>query len=79
VPLWQSYRRVAPRAAIMVGRYTHAHQFKRPRRDLKFLRTRLSHVIREIRRQIAGNETLERLVRALIRTLLAGRWCLQTA
>src|SRR6516165_8948080 len=29
VPLRQSYRRVAKRAAIMVGRYTHAHQFKR--------------------------------------------------
>ena len=25
----------------MVGRYTHAHQFKRTRRELKFLRTRL--------------------------------------
>jgi IS5 family transposase len=29
VPLRQSYRRVAKRAALMVGRYTHAHQFKR--------------------------------------------------
>jgi IS5 family transposase len=29
VELRQSYRRVAKRAAIMVGRYTHAHQFKR--------------------------------------------------
>ncbi len=35
VPLRQSYRRVAKRAAIMVGRYTHAHQFKRARRELK--------------------------------------------
>jgi IS5 family transposase len=41
VPLRQSYRRVAKRAAIMVGRYTHAHQFKRARRELKFLRIRL--------------------------------------
>jgi IS5 family transposase len=32
---------VAKRAAIMVGRYTHAHQFKRARRELKFLRIRL--------------------------------------
>jgi IS5 family transposase len=32
VPLRQSYRRVAKRAAIMVRRYTHAHQFKRARR-----------------------------------------------
>ena len=41
VPLRQSYRRVAKRAAVMVGRYTHAHQFKRARRELKFLRIRL--------------------------------------
>jgi IS5 family transposase len=59
VPLRQSYRRVAKRAAIMVGRYTHAHQFKRARRELKFLRTRLGRVIRDIRRKIAGNQRLE--------------------
>ena len=29
VKLRQSYLRLAKRAAIMVGRYTHAHQFKR--------------------------------------------------
>ena len=39
VALRQSYLRLAKRAAIMVGRYTHAHQFKRARRELKFLRT----------------------------------------
>ena len=63
VPLRQSYLRVAKRAAIMVGRYTHAHQFKRARRQLKFLRTRLGRVIRagisfaepDISRQIDGN------------------------
>jgi IS5 family transposase len=58
VPLRQSYRRVAKRAAIMVGRYTHAHQFKRARRALKFLRIRLGRVIRDIRRKIAGDEAL---------------------
>jgi transposase, IS5 family len=58
VPLRQSYRRVAQRAAIMVGRYTHAHQFKRARRELKFLRIRLGRVIRDIRRKIAGNDAL---------------------
>jgi hypothetical protein len=36
IPLRQSYLRLAKRAAIMVGRYTHAHQFKRVRRQLKF-------------------------------------------
>src|SRR5215472_7271169 len=59
VPLRQSYRRVAKRAAIMVRRYTHAHQFKRARRALKFLRIRLGRVIRDIRRKIAGKEALE--------------------
>ena len=57
--LRQSYRRVAKRAAIMVGRYSHAHQFKRARRQLKFLRIRLGRVIRDIRRKIAGNEGLQ--------------------
>src|SRR5262249_42138369 len=52
VELRQSYLRLAKRAAIMVGRYTHAHQFKRARRELKFLRTRLGRIIRDIRRKI---------------------------
>jgi transposase, IS5 family len=59
IALRQSYRRVAKRAAIMVGRYTHAHQFKRARRALKFLRTRLGRIIRDISRKIAGNPALE--------------------
>jgi transposase, IS5 family len=54
VALRQSYLRLAKRAAIMVGRYTHAHQFKRARRALKFLRTRLGRIIRDIRRKIEG-------------------------
>jgi IS5 family transposase len=59
VELRQSYLRVARRAAIMVGRYTHAHQFKRARRELKFLRTRLGRIIRDIRRKIEGDPALE--------------------
>jgi len=58
VGLRQSYLRVGKRAAIMVGRYTHAHQFKRMRRALKFLRTRLGRLIRDIRRKIDGNAAL---------------------
>jgi IS5 family transposase len=50
--------RLAKRTAIIVGRYTHAHQFKRARRELKFLRTRLGRVIRDIRRKTAGNPAL---------------------
>jgi transposase, IS5 family len=59
VELRQSYLRVAKCAAIMVGRYTHAHQFKRARRQLKFLHTRLGRIIRDIRRKIEGNTALE--------------------
>jgi Transposase domain (DUF772). len=59
IKLRQSYSRVAKRAAIMVGRYTHAHQFKRARRALKFLRTRLGRIIRDIRRKIDGNPALQ--------------------
>jgi transposase, IS5 family len=59
VPLRQSYLRVAKRAAIMVGRYTHAHQFKRARRALKFLRTRLGRLVRDIGRQIDRKPELQ--------------------
>src|ERR1700682_5504185 len=59
VTLRQSYARVAKRAAIMVGRYSHAHQFKRARRQLKFLRIRLGRVTRDIRRKIAGDDALK--------------------
>ena len=44
---------------MMVGRYTPAHQFKRARRQLKFLRTRLGWIIRDIRRKIDGDAALE--------------------
>ena len=52
VTLRQSYTRVAKRAAIKVGRYAHAKQFKRMNRALKFLRTRLGRLIRDIGRKI---------------------------
>jgi len=71
VELRQSYVRVAKRAAIMVGRYSHAHQFKRARRMLKFLRTRLGRVIRDINRKIDGNAGLEERFRPLL--ILAGQ------
>jgi len=73
-----SYRRVAKRAAIMVGRYSHAHQFKRARRELKFLRTRLGRVIRDIRRKIAGKEKLQgrfaELLALALRVLFQDHW-----
>jgi IS5 family transposase len=61
VPLRQSYRRVARRAAMMAGRYAHAKQFKRMNRQIKFLRTRLGRIIRDIRRKIDGDEALQEI------------------
>jgi IS5 family transposase len=59
VPLRQSYKRVAGKAAMMAGRYAHAKQFKRMNRQIKFLRTRLGRIIRDIRRKIDGDGRLE--------------------
>ena len=59
VPLRQSYARVAKRAALMAGRYAHAKQFKRMNGRIKFLKTRLGRVIRDIRRKTTGNEALQ--------------------
>jgi transposase, IS5 family len=44
---------------MMAGRYAHAKQFNRHRRQLRILRTRLGRLIRDIRRKIAGNADLE--------------------
>jgi len=59
VKLRQSYVRVGKLALIKAQRYAHAKQFKRMRREVKFLRTRLGRVIRDIRRKIDANEALE--------------------
>jgi IS5 family transposase len=59
VRLRQSYLRIAKHAAMMAGRYAHAKQFNRHRRQLRVLRTRLGCVIRDIRRKIAGQPALE--------------------
>jgi IS5 family transposase len=57
--LRQSYLRIAKQAAMMAGRYAHAKQFKRHRRQLSLLRTRLGRLIRDIRRKIAGQGEVE--------------------
>ena len=59
VGLRQSYARVAKKAAMMAGRYAHAKQFKRMNRRIKFLRTRLGRLVRDIRRKIEGNGELQ--------------------
>lgn len=73
--LRQSYVRVARRAAMKTGRYLHAQQKRRARRQLKFLRVRLRRLIRDVRRKMAALPALsehsaQRLEQALGR---AGR------
>jgi transposase, IS5 family len=57
--LRQSYARIARRAAMMAGRYAHAKQFNRHRKQLRLLRSRLGRLIRDIGRKIAGHSELE--------------------
>ena len=59
IELRQSHTRLAKAAALRVGRYAHARQFRRMRRELKKLRTYLGRVYRDICRKIAGNLDLE--------------------
>ena len=48
--LRQSYIRVGKKAAVMAGRYAHAKQYRRMRRQLRKLRTYVGRLIRDIRR-----------------------------
>ncbi len=51
IVLRQSYVRVGKRAAIKASRYAHAKQFRRMRREIRFLRTRVGRLIRDIIRK----------------------------
>lgn len=51
IALRQSYRRVGKKAAMMAGRYAHARQFKRMRREVRRLRTWVGRLIRDIERK----------------------------
>ena len=59
VPLRQSYARLARTAAMMAGRYAHAKQFKRMNGRIKFLRTRLGRIIRDIGRKTGCDAALQ--------------------
>jgi IS5 family transposase len=52
VRLRQTYVRVAKHAAIKASRYAHAKQFRRMRRQLRFLRARLGRLLRDIGRKV---------------------------
>src|SRR6202163_2740638 len=68
--LRQSYVRVARRAAMKTGRYLHAQQKRRAKRQVKFLRVRLRRLIRDVRRKMAALPALsESSVERLERTL----------
>jgi IS5 family transposase len=55
ITLRQSHTRLAKKAAAKAGRYAHAKQYKRMRRELKRLRTYLGRIYRDIGRKIAGD------------------------
>jgi len=61
--LRQTYVRVAKFALIQHQRYAHAKQFKRAGTALRKLKTYLGRVIRDIERQIAGDERLNAIFR----------------
>jgi len=69
--LRQSYARVGKFALIKHQRYAHAKQFKRARRCLRTLKTYLGRTIRDIGRQIAGDDGLRDIFRQPLH--LAGR------
>ncbi len=50
--LRQNYNRQAPGLAAQVGRYAHAKQFKRMKKTLRTLKTRVGRVHREVTRQL---------------------------
>ncbi|MGC2327937.1 MAG: IS5 family transposase [Candidatus Sulfotelmatobacter sp.] len=72
--LRQSYVRLAKRAAQMAQRYAHAKQFKRANRELRFLRTRLGRLIRDITRKIASEPYLKKVFAEPLSKALRIRW-----
>ena len=50
--LRQNHNRQAPKLATQVGRYVHAKQFKRMKKTLRTLKTRVGRVHREVTRQL---------------------------
>jgi transposase, IS5 family len=67
ITLRQNYNREAPRLATQVGRYAHAKQYRRMKKSLRTLRTRVGRVHREIERKI---DQVPETVRPQAETLL---------
>lgn len=64
IALRQSYARVGQQAQVMAGRYAHAKQYKRMRREIRKLRTWLGRVMRDVQRK-AGAQMSEALLAKL--------------
>jgi transposase, IS5 family len=71
IELRQSYRRVGKRALQKQGRYAHAQQLKRARKETRKLRTYLGRMIRDIQRKAAasGPELDQQLAQYLERAI----------
>uniref|UniRef100_A0A1S7LHT2 Transposase n=1 Tax=Magnetococcus massalia (strain MO-1) TaxID=451514 RepID=A0A1S7LHT2_MAGMO len=54
VELRQSYKRKGKQVVLKAGRYAHAKQFKRMRKQIKSLRTWLGRTVRDIERKLAN-------------------------
>ena len=70
IDLRQSYERVSKHTLMMNGRYAHARQMQRARREQKRLKTYLGRVMRDIERKVAagpiqGEQEHSRLTRLL--------------
>jgi len=53
IPLRQTYERIGPKAVMMAGRYFHARQTRRGKRQVKKLKTILGRVYRDAERKLA--------------------------
>jgi len=71
IALRQSYVRVGKRASVKAGRYAHAKQFKRMRRELRKLRTWVGRMIRDIERKAPAPGTAPGSTDEELSTLLA--------
>ena len=74
IRLRQSYRRLSKQALAKQGRYVHARQLKRARRETRKLKTYLGRVYRDIERKISEpDDELKRLLALAHRLLLQQR------
>ena len=66
IPLRQSYVRVGKRASVKAGRYAHARQFRRMRRELRKLRTWVGRMIRDIERKTGAPGSRDQALTTLL-------------